>query len=221
MNLGQLRDEFRLIAKDAVLPYKWADDDVNAWMNEGEREVCIRARLLFDKITPTYCEIAVAAGTREYAVDAKVTDIVSASLVDVDDNTYPLRILTRGWLDHQAPTWREDDAGRPKAIMHYDKHVEFNIEPDAVYTLKLETYRLPVADMAADVDAPEIATIHHIHLVKWALHRAYGIQDADTYDKDAEARYLGEFTALFGPRPGADLRKQQNAEAPRARPNWC
>lgn len=221
MNLGQLRAEFRRVAKDTAIPYKWADTDVDAWLNEGEREACIRARLLFDKTTQAYCEIVVTTAAREYAVDAKVAEIVTAQLEDAGGEFHPLRILTREWLDHQAPTWRMDDARRPDAITHYDQHIEFNVLPDAAYTLHLETYRLPAVDMAADGDTPEIGSFHHEHLVKWALYRAYGIQDADTYDKDAEARYLGEFEVYFGTRPGAQLRKQQNAEAPRARPNWC
>jgi hypothetical protein len=48
--------------------------------------------------------------------------------------------------------------------------------------------------------------------VHWALHRAYGIQDADTFDKDRSDKAEKQFTDYFGPRPDADLRRSTRTD---------
>lgn len=68
---------------------------------------------------------------------------------------------------------------------------------------------------------PEIEEAHHRHLVQWALHRAFNIPDADSYDKARASEHMAAFVAQFGEHPGADMRRQQNARAPRAQPTWC
>ena len=68
--------------------------------------------------------------------------------------------------------------------------------------------------LAANGDTPEIAAIHHRHLVKWMLHRAYERPDSETRDPDKSARAEKEFTKVFGRRPDADLRRAQQANRP-------
>ncbi|MNR69382.1 hypothetical protein D3C85_1945780 [compost metagenome] len=43
------------------------------------------------------------------------------------------------------------------------------------------------------------------------LHRAYGKQDADTFDPARSQRALEAFEQYFGLRPDADLRRDQQA----------
>lgn len=72
----------------------------------------------------------------------------------------------------------------------------------------MEGYRLPLLLLVDDDGiTPEIHRSHHTHLVQWALHRAYGMQDADTFDKDRSDKAEAKFTEYFGLRPDADLRR--------------
>lgn len=149
MTLTDLIATFRRDVKDTVTPYIWRDLDVIAWLNEAEDEACIRARLLFDRTTSAYCDIAVLAGTTEYALDEHVTEVVAATLEDAGGEVYPLEILTREWLGRHSAAWRSADARMPTAIMHQDQKVEFNAEPDAAYTLQMEIYRKPAVGLFA------------------------------------------------------------------------
>ena len=297
MTLLDLLAQFRSDAKDTVATYLFGDLEVIGWLGEAEEEACIRARLLFDDATAALCEIAVTAGTREYAIDPRITEIVTAWLTDAYSMEYDLDIVMRTWLDRQDPDWRKDAARRPEALMHLSKRIAFEVDPDADYTLTQEVYRKPLVSLSVrqsvtlqdtgdtvthtahghldgeavlfaaidqttgieteavyylrDVEAdtyklaaspggaalvlttdgtgsvvyldaePEIEDAHHRHLVDWAMYRAFGIPDADTYDKTLSGEAMGRFEAHFGPHPGADMRRTHNARKPRARPVWC
>jgi len=64
------------------------------------------------------------------------------------------------------------------------------------------------------VTSPEINGMHHRHLIKWVLHRAYERPDAETFDPDKSARSLKQFEDYFGVRPDASMRKKSNASQP-------
>lgn len=66
----------------------------------------------------------------------------------------------------------------------------------------------------AVVTTPEINRIHHRHLIKWALHRAYQRPDAETMDAGKSKRALDEFEDYFGARPDCSLWKKSNASNP-------
>lgn len=211
MTLAELIAVFRADTRDDAAPYLWSDTDVTRWLNEAQDEAAIRARLLFDADTPAYCQIAVLSGTRTYSVDAKVTEIVHAELEDGGGDTHPVDIFTDIGLDRVNPGWRDDDPRCPEALIHRGSTVTFDVEPDANYTLNLEVYRLSAAPMAVSGDSPEIAEVHHRHLINWAMYRGYGVPDTDGYNAGMEKARLKDFEDYFGPRPTADLRKQGNA----------
>jgi hypothetical protein len=64
------------------------------------------------------------------------------------------------------------------------------------------------------VTSPEINGMHHRHLIKWVLHRAYERPDAETFDPEKSARALKQFEDYFGVRPDAAMRKRANASRP-------
>jgi hypothetical protein len=78
------------------------------------------------------------------------------------------------------------------------------------------TYTALAGGVDAVVTVPEINPMHHRHLVKWMLYRAYQKADAETLNPDKSAKSLAEFEDYFGTRPDADLRKQQFASTPHA-----
>lgn len=297
MTLHELLSQFRTDAKDAVEPVMFDTMDVFGWLREAEEEACIRARLLFDDATTDICEISVTASTREYPIDPRITEIVTAYLTDEFGMEYDLDVVMRTWLDRHDHNWRKDMARQPDALMHLSKRIALNAEPAVDYTLSLEVYRKPLVALAARHDvtftdagdlvghtahghvdgeavmfttvnlttgiatgtvyyirdaatddyalcavpggpalalttngtgqviyldaSSEIEDVHHRHLVDWALYRAFGIPDADTYDKTLSGEAMARFEAHFGPHPGADMRRTHNARKPRASPVWC
>ena len=76
MNLEQLRRRFRVLAKDTVEPFLYADDDIADWLTDAEAQACMRGRLLLDDYTPSVCVVPVVAGTHSYNLHPKLYELV-------------------------------------------------------------------------------------------------------------------------------------------------
>jgi hypothetical protein len=149
VNLHALLNKFRTDIKDSVAPYLVGTLDVLTWLADAEDEACIRGRLLFEDVDADFCEVSVLTGTREYAIDPRITEIVTAWLTDAYGMSHDLDLVTRTWLDEQNPNWRHETARRPTALMHLSKRIALDIEPDADYTLTQEIYRKPLVRLDA------------------------------------------------------------------------
>lgn len=220
MNRAALLAAYRADARDLAEPYLAEDADVHTFLNEAQEEAAIRARLIFDNYTAAVTTIAVKAGTRSYPLHASVFEISHAELAD--ESGYSTRVyqISREQLTHNYPNWRQRTE-RPRTLIHDDNRIELGCTPDRDYTLTLEAYRLPLASMELDTDAPEIAAAHHRKLVLWALYRAFGRPDADLFDPKKSGQALAEFEGYFGLRPDANLRKASRTDEPQHNaPAW-
>ncbi len=223
MNVKELIEAFRVDSLDRVSPYFWNNETVIRFLNEAEDEACIRQKLIREKVDPTICRIDVQQGVSTYELDPRVIDIVYASLVFVGSENmlpYVLGKTTSDELDAARPLWRAFPF-RPQSIICYDTSIEVDCKPDTDYVINLEVNRLPLAPMKQLADCPEINRIHHRHLVKWALFRAFSMPDADTFDGKRAAIFENQFDEYFGKRPDANNRRRQNASKPhRNRAIW-
>ncbi len=208
MNLRALVDVFRIKAQDNVRPYLWPDDEVAAWFSDAEQEAAIRARLITD-----HEEIAIAAGEAGIDLPKCLFDIQYAELRSADGTAREIKGTDRVTLDASRPGWRTKTEP-PTGYIHDDRTLTFGAIPDADYTLYLEFFRVPAARLENDSDEPEIAEQHHMALLDWVLFRAYEKPDADTMNPGKSAEGEARFTAYFGQRPNADLRRRQNANRP-------
>jgi len=202
MNIGALTDDFRNYTDDNKEPYLWSDNRVHALLGEAQDEASFRGRLIFDKTTPAVCTIAVTAGTSVYSLHKSINEITYATITDANGNVTVLGSVDRVGMDVLNPYWRTD-ANTPSAFIQDDTSIELNAPIAESFTLNLEVYRGPLKSFT---NSPEIALVHHKHLVKWALHRAYLKNDADAHAKVLSDQYLGEFEAYFGIRPKSHKR---------------
>lgn len=216
MTLDDLIESFRVDSDDKARSLNgddsdllWGDEEVVRWFAEAEEEAAIRKRLLFGEKS-----ISVIATKRAYTFSA-LYEITRADLQEVGASAplCALRIVSRDYMDLIDPSWRTR-AGRPTHLIQEDTRIVLAGVVDRPYTLMLEGLRLPASPLSTDDTSvePEIAPVHHRHLVNWVLHRAYGKQDADTFDSARSDRAEKAFTAYFGPRPDADLRKDMRAD---------
>lgn len=208
MNLEALIAQFRVDADDKEVAYFWSDESVTGWLNEAEEEAAIRANLLYDTTTADVCQIATTANTATYPLHPAITEIGYAQFVPTSDATR-VAILTqkdRLELDRVNPRWRQD-TGEPRYFVQDDTTLTLHPRPSEDGALTLEAFRLPLEPMVVESDEPEISQAHHRHLVDWALFRAFSLPHAETMDPkragDAEER----FTAHFGHRVDADMRR--------------
>lgn len=208
MNLRALVDVFRIKAQDNVRPYLWPDDELAQLFSDAEQEAAIRARLITDR-----AEISIAAGEASIDLPKCLFDIQYAELRSADGTAREIKGTDRVTLDASRPGWRTK-AEPPTGYIHDDRTLTLSAIPDVDYTLYLEFFRGPAARLENDGDEPEIAEQHHMALLDWVLFRAYEKPDADTMNPGKSADGEARFTAYFGPRPNADLRRRQNANRP-------
>ncbi|QRF60248.1 DUF6682 family protein [Variovorax paradoxus] len=232
MNLAELIESFRVDADDQSnsvgggdADALWKDTDLARWFGEAEEEAAIRKRLLFDDYTLSIVSINVVAGQSSYPLDSRMFEISRARLLNASTGRFleDLYITKRDALDQSCPGWR-DERRRPKTIVQDDTRVMLPGIVDRAYTLRLEGYRTPLAPITADSDpestTPEIGAVHHRFLVHWVLHRAYSKPDSEVFNPEKAATALAAFEQYFGPRPDADLRKDQQADQPHHNTSW-
>jgi hypothetical protein len=222
VTLADLIAEFRSAADDAdAQPYLFSDADITRWLNEAQTEAAIRRRLLRETTDPAMCEIDVTAGTADYTLHPDFVELSHhAFLLDGATERTDLLLVTREWLDRNVARWRDMESDEPLYLVQDALNLRLVPTPSADGTLLLEGYRVPSAQMALSADTPEIAAIHHRHLVQWALYRGYGVPDKEVFDPKRAAQAEADFTRYFGPRPDADLRNDTRMDTPQHIQAW-
>lgn len=206
MTLADLIRRFRVLARDQQAPHLWADEDVTDWLGDAQRQACIRGRLIRDDATSAVCTIALDASKQAYKLHPSVYELTHLRLAPQSGRPWPLELVTREWLDDNVRDWR-DESREVRYAVQDDKTIRLVGRIETGDVLRLECYRLPLADMEDGGDEPEIHQGHHEHLVDWALHKAFSIPDADGFDPNRAQLAEGAFTAYFGPLPDSDMRR--------------
>lgn len=232
MTLEDLIDSFRVDSDDKARSegggqgdLLWPDCDLARWFGEAEEEAAIRKRLLFDDYTLAIVKIDVLEGQSSYPLDPRMFEVTKARLLNATTGEFieDLYITTRDALDQRCRTWR-DERRQPGFFIQDDTRIVLPGIVDRAYTMRLEGLRTPLVPMTKDSPpegtTPEIGVVHHRFLVHWVLHRAYGKQDADTFDPARSQRALESFEQYFGLRPDADMRKDWRADAPHHNRVW-
>lgn len=208
MTLEQLIQQYRVMANDKVEPYFICDEEVAAFLNEAEREACIRGRLLLEAGDDEYTEIDTYADEATYQVHCGIYEVVS---IFYSERHYmaelPLRSLES--MDREfGSSWRKDK-GKPKYAVISGNNLRLSPIPTSDGAITINGYRLPREPMDLDYCdevEPEINSAHHGKLIYWALHRAFSIPDAEFFDEEKSKESLSEFTQYFGLPVDSDLR---------------
>lgn len=210
---------------DELLAQHWSDADDNAepplspkanvliWLDEGQEEACIRARLIYESTNVKVCEIAVVAGISVYPLHSAVLDIMKATFTPTGStSSVDLTLKDRIELDRTRPGWRKVTEA-PQYLVQDDTKVQFGCIPNVSGTLSIECYRLPLTKIE-DADKPEIGRAHHRHLVQWSLYRAFSRPDSELFDQERADRAYAAFERMFGKHPDANLRRSFSANTP-------
>lgn len=201
MTLKELLDYSRRQLDDTKTPYLWSKADLVLWLNEAEREAARRARLLVDSRTAEVCELTVVADEPYLTLDPRVLFVRRARLASV---SWYLKKFDVRDLDECRPGWESETGDVWGYVQNEDsRHLRLVGTPTASDTLKITVSRLPLVEMAADTDEPEIRSPYHLNLHHWVLWRAYSVDDTDLRDDEKAARNLALFEAEFGRRSTA------------------
>lgn len=200
MNAGELIAAYRDESFDTATPPFITDDRLRQFASQAEREACRRSHLLVDS-TSAFCSVAVPANTPLVELDPLIINVRRCKL---SISTYSLSSVRAEEMDRVNPGW-ESHLGTPTTYVtdYQSGHIRLYPNPQVGSTLTMTVSRLPVADMAADADKPEIRREYHEGLVQWMLYRAYSKQDSDLFDPNKAAKALNEFEKEFGKKASA------------------
>lgn len=221
MTRDDLIKQFRTLAQDTAQPYLFSNEQVGAWLTEAESEAAIRGRLLHESANPAICEISMSAGEAVYPLHPALYEVTHLSTrLGGEVRREPLALVSTEHLDESLADWR-DRIGRPRYAIQTDTSLRLVPTPDQAGAVLLECYRLPLKELgAAGNNKPEIHLAHHAYLVQWALHKAFSIPDAETFDPNRSALAERAFTAYFGLRPDSDLRRMTRHDEPHHNKLW-
>jgi hypothetical protein len=191
MDAGELLGLFRAEMNDVAAPYLWSDDFIYGAIDDAQKQFTRKTHGIPDSTTPLV-DLALTTVTDVYKLSPLILKVRSARRAD---NGRPLEVINeedmpqRGWYFDGIP-------GVVKALilgMDTDS-VRCWPVPIADTAVKLSVFRLPLLD-SSDSGEFEIATQHHRHLLMWAKHLAYGVQDAETFDKTRARDFKDAFEA--------------------------
>lgn len=210
MNLKELVRLVRVQSNDKIEPYFNEDEDIITWLNQAVDEACIRGRLIHENINADVCEISVLANQSQYPLHESLYELTRLTLVPGShDKQQSLRLVSEEWLNMYFRQDWPTAKGHPEYAIQSDTAIRLVPTPSMASELFIEGYRTPIVDMQLDDDKPvDLHKQHHVHLVEWALHKAFSIPDTEFFDPNRAEIAETKFTEYFGPRPDSDLRRQ-------------
>lgn len=197
--LEEIVDHARLRLDDLAEPYLWSDEELIQYLNEAQREACVRAKLIQDKTTAAVCEIDLLDDEQWYDLHASVDEVYAAF--------YNGKKLCRMYEQDLTDLTR---TGVPTHYIVAGTQIRVYPLNTVAADLKINVYRLPLVDMAANDDVPEIPAEHHYRLIDWAIRCCYLKRDSDAYDEKRADKHESLFTLAFGVRPDANVRRKRN-----------
>lgn len=192
MNSTEVLEVFREEMNDTAIPYLWSDALLFRYLDDAQKNFCRWTEGIEDSSTPAICRLNVVAGTDWYRISPKIlkvreaVDVATGRPVDVmnmekaslkgvlfDGKPGPLKVFVTGLEKSRVRAWPL---------------------PNAAATVELRVFRLPFRDITDAGDQElEIDEQHHLALLMWMKHRAYGKEDAETFDR----RKATEFEVMF------------------------
>lgn len=208
MNLEELIEEYRNLADDTASGGLWSDAEITRYANEAERDAVERGFLIEDDETAEICEIEVEAETAVYPLDSRILRINRAKLDLSSKLLYP---TDKSVLDRRLMASWPTNEGAPFCYIDRINTLLLVWIPIADDTLRLSVNRLPLEDMEATNDEPEIPANRHYELLYGMLARGYMKRDDETFNPIKAADYEAMFTRAFGEKIDANVRKKQRA----------
>lgn len=200
MTAKELLVLLRTEISDLVEPYLWSDPLLYSYIDDAQKQFC---RLTEGVEDGRSFKVSVTAGKEWYTLSPKILKlrkVVNAAtgrelkVINVErmtaeglyfnGRTGPIQALVTGIEKHSARAWPL---------------------PDTETLLHLSVFRMPETITASD--EPEIDEQHHRHLLMWAKHLAYDVQDSEVFDR----RKSEDYDLRFRDYCAASRREQERA----------
>lgn len=201
MNLLEIRTNIRGSLDDDVGATEsqqlWKDTELNGYASEAVDVFSRELPLIIDSSTAAdgdgdnLCQITTVAGTQDYALSSKVVSIRRAK---ISGESTPLIEADVDIMDKNDSLWDDLTASSrqtPKRWLLDKETDKITLVrcPDDIYTVNLTVQRLPLVDLSADEDIPEISKGYHRLLLSYILFKAYSKRDVETYSERKASGY--------------------------------
>ena len=197
MDATELRDLFRAEMSDAVLPYLISDLQVYTYLDDAQKQFCRWTEGIEDGRSFT---LAVVPTVEWYDTDKSILKLRRA----VNTATgRPLTLINPEKIEDRGIRFDGRTGVLSTLVVGIEPHtVRAWPLPNAAATVALEVFRLPKT--IGTGDELEIDTQHHINLLLWAKHRAYGIEDSEVFNGKRAQEFEQRFRTYC-----AEARKEQ------------
>ena len=201
MTSDELFDAFREDVSDLASPHLWSDSEVYRYMNDSYVMFVRLTGGVPDSTSPV-TQIPVYTGEANAEISPLILRIRDAQLVSLGR---PLKIINHTdlplvslpdygtirdvYLNNLSGEVRYMLIGQQRGLVTW---IQVPAEDD---TVQLSVYRLPLERIVGpEQEFSDIGEEHHEHLLLWMKARAYGKQDAETFDKGRRDEYKAAFT---------------------------
>lgn len=200
---SELYSRFRSDVVDVEAPYLWSDEEIWAYMTDAYR---MFARLTggIPDATSRLTQIPIVTEQATSAVSPLILKFRTAYL---KSDGSEIRIIN----DLDEPLTTPDDYGQRRKIIRdntlgtvaymligSDRNARRGIVrwihvPMQNDTAQISVMRLPIDEASPDFDFYEVGEEHHEHFMLWMKARAYGKQDAETFNRGKRDDYEKSF----------------------------
>lgn len=200
MTPAELLNLFRIEVDDQVEPYLWSDFEFYTYLNEAQNTFTSLIGGIADQ-SSKITQLNYSIGDEFLPFDERILFVKNAR--DESNN----RVVVQNYNSFIG-SYDEDDYGnvadsdledgKTGTIRFLITDVEDNKFrlypiPDHAGTLKLYTFRLPMAEITGPTSELEIATRHHIHLLSYVKYKAMSKQDVETFELGSPQEFYQEF----------------------------
>jgi hypothetical protein len=205
MTSDELFDLFRSDVRDDVPVPLWSDVEVWNYMNDAYKTF-VRLTGGIADTTSALTQVPIVAGVATASVSPLILKFRTAYLLSTGArltilNDMDLPVATAA--DYGA-VWTSSNQNTPGTVQSVVVGVERNSlrglvrwvrVPMVDDTCQFSVYRLPKDTVESGFEFDEIGEEHHVNLLMWMKYRAYGKQDAETFDRGRRDEYKAEFQA--------------------------
>jgi len=179
MNSTELLDYSRAQLVDAVRPYLWSDAEIFIFMNEAQSMFCRLTDGIADANTAEVTVVPITTGEIFAESHPSILTFRNAYLTSTG-----AELEIKNHTDIHK--WTNQTGQVSQMIIGLqDNLVRWNYTPAVDDEVNLLVYRRPLEDITDADQELEVDGRHHVSLVHWVKHLAFGKPDTETYDANA------------------------------------
>lgn len=186
MDATELHDLFRIEMQDVEEPYFFASSTIYTYLNDAQSWFCRLTQGIEDGRS---FALELAPGVEWYPLNKRILKLRAA----YDERTgMPVDIVNQERAQSKGIRFSGSTGPVRALVAGIEKNaVRAWPAPHDVQRVRLEVFRLP--KVVGEGDSFEIDDQHHLPLLLWAKHLAYGIADSEIFDSRKSMEYESKF----------------------------